>query len=139
MSASRPLKELRRKAANLIIDRIMRPTPEQKRLTIADAARDLNISRQAVYDIIKRKYCPSLALIHRACEHWTLKFDFRGLLIEAAVLAGTGKEAPLAPEAQMNLELVEAIQRIDSRNFEVIEAKPIGRAVEIIIRLTIPA
>jgi len=139
LPASSPIRELRRKAADLIIDRIKHPTPEQQPITVAQAATDLEISRQAVYDIIKRKYCPSLTLIHRACEKWTLKFDFRGMLVESTIFGGAEKEAPPPPAAQMSLELIEAIRQIDYRSFEVIEAKPMGRVVEVTIRLTIPA
>ncbi len=140
LGASKPIKELRRKAADLIIDRIKRPTSGQKRITITEAATVLEISRQAVYDILNRRYCPSLALVHRACEQWGLQFDFRGMLIEKAVFAAEHKgELPAPVNSQLPLELVEVIQKIDYRSFEVLEAKPIGREVIITIRLTVPA
>jgi DNA-binding XRE family transcriptional regulator len=141
LGASKPIRELRRKAANLIIDRIEHPTPEQGPISKAQAAEDLGISRQAVYDILKRRYCPSLSLVHRACEQWGLQFDFRGMLIEKAAFAVEREEESLRPvaDAQLPLDLVEVIQKIDYRSFEVLEAKPVGREVMITIRLTVPA
>ena len=139
MSASSPVKQLRRKAADLIIDRIKYPTSEQGPITVSQAATDLDISRQAVYDILKRRYCPSLTLVHRACEQWGLQFDFRGMLIEKSVFPVKEKEPPPTMDPQLSLELVEAIKQIDYRNFEVIEAIPVGRSIEIRLRLTIPA
>src|SRR6266849_4025591 len=51
---------------------------------VADVASDLDISRQAVYDIKKGKYCPSLSLVQKACEVWKVPFSFRGMLIDGA-------------------------------------------------------
>lgn len=132
VGATKPQDDLRRKAAGLIRSRL-------ETLPVAQAAIDLAVSRQAIYDIKNDKYCPSLALVQRACEVWKLKFDFRGILIESESFAKKKSEADRAPGAQLNLELVEAIRHIDQSNFEVVRAKPMGRAVEITLRLTIPA
>ena len=53
--------ELRKQAADLIMERL-------KTASVAEIASDLGISRQAVYDIKKGKYCPSLSLVQKACE-----------------------------------------------------------------------
>ena len=127
MSASRPIDELRRQAANLIVDRL-------RTANVASVASDLGISRQAVYDIRKGKYAPSLALVHKACEVWRVTFSFRGMLIDS-----TGFKTPsssLPPAIQGSL--LGSLDQLDSRNFEVVAAKPMGKALEITIRLTVP-
>jgi DNA-binding XRE family transcriptional regulator len=121
--------ELRRKAAGLIVAHL-------EKITVAQAALDLGISRQAVYDIKKGKYCPSLGLVQRACEVWGLKFAFRGLLI-APTSFRRKTEGARVPEIQG--DLLDALGQLDSRNWEVIATKPMGGAIEITLRLTLSA
>jgi DNA-binding XRE family transcriptional regulator len=130
MPASRPMDALRSKAASLIIDRL-------KTVNVAQAASDLGVSRQAVYDIQKGKYCPSLSLVQKACEVWGLKFDFRGVLIDKQSFKKKKEQTP-AVSTQMRLNLLEAISQLDYRSFEVIGTKPMGHTLEITLRLTIP-
>jgi DNA-binding XRE family transcriptional regulator len=123
--------ELRRQATRLILARL-------DEIPVAQAASELRISRQAVYDIKKGKYCPSLSLVHRTCEVWGLKFEFRGILIDNTIFKQKMEAAPPIPDAQGNL-LVETLGKLDIRNFEVIQSKPMGNALEITLRLTLPA
>jgi DNA-binding XRE family transcriptional regulator len=122
--------ELRKQAADLIVDRL-------KTTTVADIASDLSISRQAVYDIKKGKYCPSLSLVQKACDAWKVKFDFRGILIESTSFRASaeGSSRPVATPG----DLWESLRQLDSRNFEVISTKPMGQALEITLRLNLPA
>jgi DNA-binding XRE family transcriptional regulator len=120
--------ELRQRAARLIVAHL-------DKITVAQAASDLKISRQAVYDIKNGEYCPCLSLVQRACEVWGLKFEFRGILIDNTALKRR-IDTP-APVAQGNL--FEAFVHLDNSNFEVIKAKPVGNALEITLRLTLPA
>jgi len=122
--------ELRNQAAELIINRL-------KTRKVADVASDLDISRQAVYDIKKGKYCPSLSLVQKACQVWKVQFNFRGILIDSASFK-EHVETPSAPVATSG-DLFESLGQLDNRCFEVINAKPIGRALEITLRLTLPA
>ena len=122
--------ELRRQAADLVINRL-------KTSTVADVASELSISRQAVYDIKKGKYCPSLALVQKACEVWKVPFAYRGILIDSQSFRQK-PEDPHAP-TPMQGDLLEALGRLDSSSFEVIDTKPMGRALEITLRLTPPA
>jgi DNA-binding XRE family transcriptional regulator len=122
--------ELRSKAAELIINRL-------KKAKVADVASDLDISRQAVYDIKKGKYCPSLSLVQKACEVWKVPFSFRGMLIDGASF----KKKPDRPSAPLPTQgdLFESLGHLDNRCFEVIDTRPMGRAIEITLRLTLPA
>src|SRR5712664_2734238 len=115
MPASRPMDELRSKAAELIINRL-------KKAKVADVASDLGISRQAVYDIKKGKYCPSLSLVQKACEVWKLQFSFRGVLIDSTSF-GANVDRPSPPVATQG-DLLESLTQLDYRSFEVIQTKP---------------
>lgn len=137
MPASRPMKELRQKAAGLLIARLKEGSEDQRtgRLTVVQISEALGISRQAVYDIKNGKYCPSLSLIHRMCEVWNDKFDLGGIVIDRTMLAG--KKRVLSP-AEGQRDLFELLGQINLQDFEVTATKPMGRALEITLRLTVP-
>ncbi len=131
MPASRPMDELREQAADLIIDRL-------KTRKVADVASDLGISRQAVYDIKKGKYCPSLSLVQKACQAWKVQFAYRGILIDSTSFRARA-DGPPPPVAVQGDLLLDALGQLDDRSLEVIGTKPMGRALEITLRLTLPA
>ncbi len=120
--------ELRKQAASLILDRL-------EKTNVASIASDLGISRQAVYDIKKGKYSPSLSLVQKACEVWKVTFSFRGILVD-----GTSFRTPVGPEPVVATQgdLLAPLSQLDSHSFEVINTKPMGRALEITLRLTLP-
>jgi DNA-binding XRE family transcriptional regulator len=121
--------ELRKQAADLIINRL-------KTARVADVASDLGVSRQAVYDIKKGKYCPSLSLVQKACQEWKAQFTFRGIVVDGRSFMANGEQSqPAATQG----DLLESLSELDSRDFEVIHTKPVGRALEITLRLTLPA
>jgi len=128
--ASRPMDELRKQAADLIIDRL-------KTAKVAKIASDLGISRQAVYDIKSGKYSPSLSLVQKACEIWKVTFSFRGILIDNTSFRGN-TDGP-APMVATQGDLLESLGQLDNRSLEVIHTKPMDRALEITLRLTFPA
>ena len=129
MPASRPMTELRKQAAAVILDRL-------KNDKVAKVAAELGVSRQAIYDIQKEKYSPSLSLVQRACEAWKTNFSFGGVRIDSESF-GTAKTPP--PVAAVQGDLFESLGTLDKSSFEVIETKPMGRALEITLRLTLPA
>ena len=128
MPATRPIEELRAKAAELISSRLATTT-------ISQAARDLQVSRQALYDIRRRKYCPSLALIHRACEVWDLEFNVRGLRIDKKTLRVKKKPSVLLPQPT----LFDALEMLEHKRLDVVRAKRTGKTIELVLRLTLSA
>ena len=121
--------ELRKQAADLILDRL-------KDSNVANIASKLGISRQAVYDIKKGKYCPSLSLVQKACDVWSVQFSFRGVLIDSTSFV-RNSSAPVPP-TPIQPTLFDFLEQLDNRNFEVVQTKPMGRALEITLRLTLP-
>jgi DNA-binding XRE family transcriptional regulator len=126
--ASKPIDELRRVAADLILAQL-------KEITVTKAAADLGVSRQAIYGIKRGEFCPSLSLIQRACEAWNLSFSFRNLEI--------GKDTPVrrakAGAVSTQLDLFEMIRCQLENQTAHIETKRMGRAVELTFRLRIGA
>jgi len=128
--ATKPIDELRQEAAKLIVQHM-------RKIGISKAASELEISRQALYDIEDGKYCPSLALIQRACEAWDLQFHFRGIRIDKRTLH---RKKPLNVAQPTQAELIfEALESIEKQRVEIVRAKRQGKAVELVFRLTISA
>jgi DNA-binding XRE family transcriptional regulator len=119
---------LRKQAAGLIVARL-------DAMTVSEAAKQLGVSRQAIYDFKKGDYCPSLALIQRACEVWDLEFTFRGLQVGKKTLQPK-THAKRPPE---QLDLFGSLQLLQSRQFEVVRAKRMGRAFELVLRVQLQA
>jgi DNA-binding XRE family transcriptional regulator len=127
MSATKPIEELRTQAATLIIERVLKTS-------VSKVASDLRISRQAVYDIWKGKYCPSLAVIQRACEAWNSEFNIRGLRIDQHTLPG--KKKPTVEPLQKRL--FEALEILENKRFEVRTIRT-EKAIELVFLLRLPA
>ena len=128
MPATKPIDELRAEAAKLIINRL-------DKSTISQAARDLGVSRQALYDIRRKAYCPSLALIQRACEVWGLEFSVRGLQIGKTTLRAKKKSSVL----QTQPSLFDALGVLQNQHLQVIRTKRMRRALEVVLRVTLSA
>jgi DNA-binding XRE family transcriptional regulator len=129
VSASKPINELRKVAAGLILDHL-------KTTTVTQAAEELGVSRQAIYGIKRGEFCPSLALIQRACEVWGLDFNFRNLRIAKGTLSATGTK-PRRPSTQ--LDLFEVLQQLKNHDAQIVQTKRMGRAIELTFRLQIEA
>jgi DNA-binding XRE family transcriptional regulator len=127
MPATKPIEELRAKAAALIIARV-------SKTSVSKVKSDLGISRQAVYDILKGKYCPSLAVIQRACAEWNEEFNIRGLRIDQHTL--TGKKKPTVRPVQTRL--FEALELLENRRFQVKTRQTKG-TIELVFRLKLSA
>jgi len=125
MPASRPIEELRKRAAELII-------MHAKKLSFAIAAKELKVSRQALYAIERGDFCPSLALIQRACETWNIEFQFRGLNVGKDTIRQKTK-AEIRPT---QLDLLKALK---SQQFQIARVKLDGRSLELTLRLKVPA
>jgi DNA-binding XRE family transcriptional regulator len=128
MPATRPIDELRREAAALIMARM-------EKTTIAKAASELRVSRQALYDIRKGIYCPSLALVQRACEVWGLEFKFRGLAVGKKTL----RRKPEPTDLPMQISLFEALESLAKQELEIVRAKRVGKALELVFRFKLTA
>jgi DNA-binding XRE family transcriptional regulator len=136
----RPITELKRQCADFITKRL-KESPQDKRkgrLSVIQMASDLEISRQAVYDIKAGRSYPSISLVQKGCEVWDEKFKYGWITLDKTTAGPKRQEPPPTAETQADLFEV-LVGQLGSRNFEVVAAKPMGRAMEITLRLTLPA
>jgi DNA-binding XRE family transcriptional regulator len=130
MPATRPVGELREKAKKLILERL-------EKLTISEASRDLKISRQAIYGFKKGDYCPSLAVIERACKAWKLEFSVQGMTVNEGSFTSNRDGTYEAPVQQ--LTFVDIWEQLENKQMTVVSAKRVQGAVEMTLRIAIPA
>lgn len=131
MSATRPVGELREKASALIIEKL-------KTVTAAQAARDLCVSKQAVYGFKNGTFCPSLAVIQRACKAWDLEFTVNGLRVSERSFGPTAVIHPLPPVGSQ-LNLFDLWGQLQDQRMTVVRARRIDGAVEMTLRIAVPA
>jgi DNA-binding XRE family transcriptional regulator len=133
MPATRPVGELRKQAAKVILQKL-------EKLSISEAARALRISRQAIYGFKSGKYCPSLAVIQRACEVWDLEFNIQGLQ-GMVVNAGSFPQRSSSPrtKSEKQLTMFDLWEQLKDRRMTVVRAEKVEGAVEMTLRISIPA
>jgi hypothetical protein len=131
--ATRPGGDLRLRAAELIIEKL-------KSLSISQAARDLKVSRQAVYGFRDGTYCPSLAVIQRACEVWNLEFGFRGMMISKnSFKPKRASKTYQKPDQEVQRSFFELWEQLRDQRMTVVRARHVDGAVEMTLRISIPA
>lgn len=131
MSATRPVGELREMASALIIERL-------KTISVAQAARDLCVSKQAVYGFKSGAFCPSLAVIQRACKAWEMEFTVNGLKISEQSFKHETGTAPL-PAAGTQLNLFDLWGQLQDQRMTVVRARRIDGGVEMTFRIALSA
>lgn len=129
MPATRPVGLLREHAAKLIVQKL-------KEVTISEAARDLGVSRQAIYGFKSGDYCPSLAVIQRACIIWGLEFTVQGMQVtgQSFVRRGSSKREP-----ERQITMFDLWEQLENRRMTVVRAERVDGAVEMTLRISIPA
>ena len=133
MSASRPQGELRRAATELITEKL-------KSIRPSEAARTLKVSRQAIYGIKKGNFCPSMAVIQRACEAWNLEFTVRGMKVSASSFkSGEPEIRPREQSVPFQPTLFDLWSELYNQRMTVVRAERVDGAVEMTLRISIPA
>lgn len=131
MPATKPQGELRKRAAALIIRKL-------KTISISQAARDLKVSRQAIYDYRDGNFCPSLAVIRRACKAWNLEFEVYGMKVSEQSFKA--KPAPaIKPAPPVQLNLFDLWTQLQDQRMTVVRAERVNGAVEMTLRISITA
>ncbi|MEI9970449.1 MAG: helix-turn-helix domain-containing protein [Terracidiphilus sp.] len=106
-------------------------------MTIAQASRELGISRQAIYGFKKGEYCPSLAIIERACKAWKLEFVVQGMTVNQNSFVQRPEETQTTLSQQ--LTFVDVWEQLENKQMTVVHAKRVKGAVEMTLRIAIPA
>jgi predicted transcriptional regulator len=122
---------LRAQATALIIEKL-------EGISISQAARELKVSRQAIYGFKDGTYCPSMAVVQRACEVWKLEFGFRGMKISKdSFKPKKSKRDQEPPETQ--LTLFDLWDQLKDQRMTVVRARHVTGAVEMTLRISVPA
>jgi DNA-binding XRE family transcriptional regulator len=130
MPATRPVGQLREQAAKVILQKL-------GDLTISEAARSLGVSRQAIYDFKTGKYCPSLAVIQRACNVWGLEFQIQGMTIDLRSFRQPSGSS--TKESDQQITMFDLWEQLEHRRMTVVRAAKVDGGVEMTLRISIPA
>jgi DNA-binding XRE family transcriptional regulator len=130
MAATRPVGTLREQARQVIVEKL-------QKLTVAEVARALRVSRQAIYGFRSGDYCPSMAVIQRACSAWTLEFNINGMIVSERSFGKQPAEQPNAPAVQ--LTMFDLWEQLQNQKMTVVRAERVDGAVEMTLRIPIPA
>ncbi len=130
MPATRPIGRLREEAGKVILQKL-------ETLTISQASRDLGVSRQAIYGFRKGTYCPSLAVIQRACAAWGLEFKIDGLTLNEGSFSSRSGSSGKRLEQQITM--FDLWEQLEHRRMTVVRAERVNGAVEMTLRISIPA
>jgi transcriptional regulator with XRE-family HTH domain len=84
------------------------------RISKAQAARDLNVSRQMLYEYLGQKSTPKHSVLRRACVAWNLELDYKGLIVNSSAFppAITPRVADVHGPWQLDLDLQTAIEHL---------------------------
>jgi DNA-binding XRE family transcriptional regulator len=134
MSATRPVGELREIAKKAILEKL-------SMISVAQASRDLGVTRQAIYGFKKGDYCPSLALIERACKTWSMEFNIDQGAIRLTVSKDSFTSHPieLVSRPAQQLSLDHLWKQLENRPMTVVKAEKTAGTLEMILRISIPA
>jgi DNA-binding XRE family transcriptional regulator len=126
--------ELREVAKGMILERLAG-------MSVAQAARDLGVSREAIYGFKRGDYCPSLAIIERACKTWGMEFNIDQGIVKLTVNKDSFTESPItlvsAPAEQITMDHL--WKQLENRPMTVVRAEKRDGTLEMVLRVTIPA
>jgi predicted transcriptional regulator len=133
MAATKPPNELRLVAKQLIAKQL-------ESMSVVQAARDLRVSRQAIYGFKSGDFCPSIAVIQRACEKWELEFTVAGMKISASSFKPDQPRIEASSEGiPFQPTLFDLWSELHNQRMTVVRAVKVDGAVEMTLRISIPA
>jgi hypothetical protein len=125
---------LRTQATALIVEKL-------KTISVSQAARDLKVSRQAIYGFKDGTYCPSLAVVQRACSEWELEFSFRGMRVSRDSFKPRKRvrSERSAEQPPPQLTFFDLWDQLKDQRMTVVRARHVDGAVEMTLRISVPA
>lgn len=106
-------------------------------LSVAQASRDLGVSRQAIYGFKSGAYCPSLAVIQRACVAWGLEFKIDGMAVNERTFSRRRDSSTNSSDQQITM--FDLWEQLAHRRMTVVRAEKVDGAVEMTLRISVPA
>jgi transcriptional regulator with XRE-family HTH domain len=84
------------------------------RISKAQAARDLRVSRQMLYQYLAGKSLPKHDVLRRACEVWKLQLNYKEFIVTATSFPQPERQRPMTQPKQLDLlAAVEALRNED--------------------------
>jgi len=89
------------------------------RISKAQAARDLEVSRQMLYGYLKGKSLPKREVLQRACSAWNLELNYRTLIVNRNSFSQVRTNVEAVRPVQLKLDLQEAIENLRDEDLAV--------------------
>ena|ERR1700687_6241244 len=103
------------------------------RISKTQAAKDLHVSRQMLYQYLEGKSLPKHAVLQRACSEWKLELKYNTLIVNAASFPQPIPKG--APWRQLDLNLQAAIEQLENQNVAVRILRKVNGRVELQVDL----
>ena len=102
----------------------------------AQAARDLHVSRQMLYQYLAGESLPKNAILQRACEAWNLKLNYHDFIVSTHSFPRPSSGRVEEPaEIQLDLDIQQAIDRLRDQDLGVKILRKANGRVELQIEL----
>jgi transcriptional regulator with XRE-family HTH domain len=87
------------------------------RISKAQAARDLGISRQMLYEYLSGKSLPKHTVLERACTFWHLELNYKDFLVTSTAFS----KASAVPRATtpIQLDLLTAVEALRDEDLDI--------------------
>lgn len=105
------------------------------KLSVAEAARALGISRQAFHNYLTGKSVPRRKVQAKAAELWSIGVRMREVEFDSSAFGKARPSQPLAQQMEFFFAKLDSIQDNDVRT----EVKRIGSTLNVAVRIEIPA
>lgn len=124
-----PLKETIRAEFRRVLD--------ERKLTVAAAAKQLGISRQAFHSYLdsSKPTIPRMRTLSRAMQLWDLRLTVAGVSFDKGAFPSATINKPQAQSQMSLLEMLDSIKQEDLR-FTV---KRVGKSLRVALQIDIPA
>lgn len=114
----------------------LREALQKNKLTVAEAAEQLDVKRQTLYLYLRGEIMPGGRVLARACDLWDLSFNVGGLVVNKGSF-GRLREKPGPVAKQLEFELARTLGEIRPDQIET-KLIPVGKnLVEVRVRIKV--
>jgi DNA-binding phage protein len=108
-----------------------------RRISKAQAARDLGISRQMLYEYLSATSMPRHQVLERACTSWNLQLNYKDFLVTAQSFKKPSQ--PISGRVPVQLDLLAAVRALRDQDLDVHILRKDATRVELCIELRLGA
>jgi transcriptional regulator with XRE-family HTH domain len=114
----------------------LRKAIKDRKLKVADAARQLRISRQSLHAYMKGSASPNVEVLYRACALWGIEIVYAGYRFGAASFRG---HEPKPEKKSRQLRLPLTLEDLHASDLQVQLVKKSATSVELLVKIGIIA